>query len=506
MILLILFLGCSSDPKSMSSTSQRAPTQQAPTSLRHNDTKHPPIPANLSIWQWDAKGFVPDFGWYGEHSWSGVRMRVLGQLAIAYRLLARSHIENGSWEKGLKAYQQLEKELVSLSLEQAPFAKEIQEILLQATKRDIEIIHGITKQKPFPQTTGFSALRIRYYKLATESSPDRAEILQLQKDILHFLERQQPLNIEQFSDFTDRHRLRVQLFQQYVDVIDPIANADFRWGYWEADEIKRQALSLGLALENLGGEAWQDKAEDWRKEIARVSSNDIFTASEYSKQLQPPSIRANFSILEFGSLPTGDTLIDSAGEPGPKAIGRLEKLDVSDPHHAQWLEEQTIAIASLMKNNPPKALQQCKKAISILDDLPHGSRFYNIKQFRNACTRQFARLGLYEQALEIHQSSFPLHNQDWACPNREALLLILSAQLHLANHNLQKGREDLRKAIQQSQQFLNNVSLAEQNKLKGPVPPSFSQQRAPNRNRHNQQNETNTLRALSPSPSQPRRH
>ena len=54
--------------------------------------QHPPLPADNPAWDWDAQSFVPDFGWYGEHSWTDVRMRVVGHMSMGYRDLARIHI------------------------------------------------------------------------------------------------------------------------------------------------------------------------------------------------------------------------------------------------------------------------------------------------------------------------------------------------------------------------------------------------------------------------------
>ena len=61
------------------------------------------------------------------------------------------------------------------------------------------------------------------------------------------------------------------------------------------------------------------------------------------------------------------------------------------------------------------ALFDCQQATKKLDSYTHGSRFYNVKQFRNACVRQLAKAKSYDAAFEILQENFPLHNQDWAC-------------------------------------------------------------------------------------------
>ena len=65
--------------------------------------KHPLFPADNPAWEWDAQSFVPDFGWYGEHSWTDVRMRVVGHMAMAYRDLVGSHPPKqlGCWDSNI---------------------------------------------------------------------------------------------------------------------------------------------------------------------------------------------------------------------------------------------------------------------------------------------------------------------------------------------------------------------------------------------------------------------
>jgi hypothetical protein len=113
----------------------------------------------------------------------------------------------------------------------------------------------------------------------------------------------------------------------------------------------------------------------------------------------------------------------------------------------------------------------CSEAIQTLDAHSHGSRFYNVKQFRNACTRQLARLGHYTEALTVFENSFPLHHQDWACPNREGLLLVLIGRLEFLSGDDSKGLTTLQRSINASLLFLTQIDEAEQGLITTPKPP-----------------------------------
>ena len=72
------------------------------------------------------------------------------------------------------------------------------------------------------------------------------------------------------------------------------------------------------------------------------------------------------------------------------------------------------------------------------------------------------------------QENFPLHNQDWACPNRQGILEAIGGRLLVLDENPQ-AVEKLEDSIQTSLDFLQNVSLAEQGKLQKPKPPSMGE-------------------------------
>ena len=479
--VLTLLLACTATPEPVPSTPEAAtkPQENIQQLQAHGmeqnldqGQKHPPIPADNPIWEWDAKAFVPDFGWFGEHNWDGVRMRVMGHLAIGYRELARSYLEQEEWEKGLDEYQKLESFLNTLNFKNAKFAQEIQTSLLEAVQRDILLIQGLRDNDPLQKTLGFADLRRSYYELARAENPSLFEIKSLQDRLERHLPLRDDLDIANFKDFTDRHKLRSRLFEAYSDVLDPLSNSDARWGYWRAEEITRQALALGLALEKLGGNNWQNKTAGWTYTAPTFEdSSPIFYPSLISKNLKDLNQELLATSAEFGRLPTGDSLIDIGGQPGPFGIGSLMRLDHKDAIHSVWLEEQASLIISSLPENPAQAKTYCQRAMQELNAYTHGSRFYNVKQMRNACTRQLARAGHFAEAQEIFQTSFPLHNQDWACPNREGLLLTISGRLYLQDQQRIQGQKVLQEAIDAGLEFLVNVSKAEKGEIKEPRPP-----------------------------------
>jgi hypothetical protein len=68
--------------------------------------------------------------------------------------------------------------------------------------------------------------------------------------------------------------------------------------------------------------------------------------------------------------------------------------------------------------------------VSRIDALGHGSRYYNIKQARNEAVRRLAEGGANQASRSVVlRQSWPLHHQDWACPNRAGILRAIEARL-----------------------------------------------------------------------------
>ena len=454
--------------------------------------KHPPLPADNPAWDWDAQSFVPDFGWYGEHSWADVRMRVVGHLAMAYRDLARAHLLNVDWQNATATMQEMVQTLEGIDTKTSKHAEDIRSILLDSAKRDLLILGALQGNNDFPTTSPDALIhwRIEYWKLAQQNTPvSLQEIESCQQELATRFSTTTVSAIDDFDNFTDRHTLRSELFEAYVQSLDPLLPADLRWGYWRPAEIQRQAAALWMAFDTLklnyetpqistlpmASEWWLSDddpilQQDFHQTLSALHiQNPIFTPSVFSNRLRDQQL--DVSVEQLGRLPTGDSIIDVGGQPGPMGIGTLMKLDVSDPDHKEWLKNYSLKLNQTISSAPTQTVKICSEAIQTLDAHSHGSRFYNVKQFRNACTRQLARLGHYTEALTVFESSFPLHHQDWACPNREGLLLVLMGRLEFLSGDDSKGLTTLQRSIKASLLFLTQVDEAEQGLITTPKPP-----------------------------------
>ncbi len=215
------------------------------------------------------------------------------------------------------------------------------------------------------------------------------------------------LSLDRFEDFDDRHRLRVELYRAYLDWTDPL-RPEHVWGYWP-------------------------------------------------EAVQAP---ARFTAQGLGALPTGDSYVDTAGEPGPKGIGRLARLDVDDPVHRAWLERWAERLNNALAVDPAQVPPLVEQLVSELDAHGHGSRYYNIKAARNEAVRVLARAGAHERAVEVLRRAFPLHHQDWVCPNREGILRGLEGRLWLASGDTERAAAALDDAVVVGEAWLEQILAA----------------------------------------------
>jgi hypothetical protein len=462
--MLLFLLACSiqETPSLQQSTTQKNDT---PFENLDQGQKHPPLPIENPNWEWDPKAFVPDYGWFGEHSWMDVRMRVAGHLSAAGRDKARLYAMQKNWSMASTHYQEIATILKAIPTATTGTSKEINTLLANAAQRDAQILNSIAKNSPFLKTSGLiSPLRVEYYSLVLRYK-NGDDVAQEAKKLCTKLQKAEKdhsdLDISNFTDFHSRHALRIRLFAAYLDALDPLYISE-PWGYWTAEEIERQRTALGLACAQLGAE----KSET-EQAFTPAQGDPLLWPSQYLIQ-QKQSLDS--SIEEFGALPTGDSLIDIASSPGPKGIGDLMKWGLNDKKHTTWLSNAAQEITQAIDNTPEKSFSVYKTHISYLEKGTHGSRFYNIKQLRNATIRQLARAGKYQMAHRVLQDHFPLHNQDWACPNREGILRAIDGRLlALAENPL--AEETLNKAISLGTIFLQNVEKAEQGVLTTPKPP-----------------------------------
>ena len=437
--MLLLLLACQSpdpelQPPSLTST---APGSQQPVGpgAPHKGPggpgldqgqQHPPLPADNPAWQKDMGGFVASPQWYGEHDWEGVHMRTLGHLAVLRRDRARAFAEGGDLAAAAEEYQLLATELSTLELSDGHAPDQIRDLLQQAAERDAALCTALYKGEPLPKDqAGLYGLRVRYLELARHAAAGQ-DVTQhaqtLAEDLQAYTQAPSALEIDDFEDFDDRHELRVRLFQAALDSGDPL-HLNEPWGYWTAEESALQGRALQAAASALA------KGEPMPSDAASGEATDpMHWPDQALTQLRAP---LRFTVEGLGWLPTGDSLIDVGAQPGPQAIGTLQKWGLDDPEHRARLEQAASALNA--ESDPDKVLAQLRALSKELDAAPHGSRFYNVKQVRNEGVRVLSSQGHHAQALALLSDNFPLHHQDWACPNRQGILLILQARLeHLS--------------------------------------------------------------------------
>jgi hypothetical protein len=174
--------------------------------------------------------------------------------------------------------------------------------------------------------TGVASLRARWHALALRAG--RGEDVRADAATLATAARgvvPPDLDLDSFADFEARHRLRVLLVEAYVDAVDPLRPAE-PWGYWEPAEVTRVAETIARASEALA------------PNIAASPG-----------ALVPPTVRVAFTAEGLGALPTGDSLVDVVGFPGPRAIGSLAVLSVEDPTHRAWLDTNAARLETLQQ-------------------------------------------------------------------------------------------------------------------------------------------------------------
>lgn len=218
--------------------------------------------------------------------------------------------------------------------------------------------------------------------------------------------RQEPqLDPGGFADFQDRHALRLRLVEAALDAADPVHLPD-TWGL----AVEAQAT---------------DRVE-------------------------------GFTAARLGALPTGDSWVDVAGEPGPAAIGRLEVLGLDDPAHRRWLEARAQGLNQAMALPPPALDAALAPLLASLDATPWTSAYYNHKAAINEAIRQLGRAGRYAEAAALIDALFPLHDQDFAAPNREGALRGIQGRL-LAHAGDSRADATLIAALAAGESFLSRV-------------------------------------------------
>jgi len=465
---MLLLLACSGAPEPTLGSGEPArlaerPAEATPQGPSRGE-KNPPIPADNPAWEDDRSGFRPNHFFYGERSWADVRMRVAGQIAQVERDRARLTAMSGDPDVAGTIYTELAERLRALDLGGSEVASGVRDRLVAAADRDGRLLQGIASGS-IPEDLrslegGISGLRGRllHWSLDLAHRPNAEETRAWVVAHAAIVTKRPELKIDGFEDFDDRHQLRLRIFDAYLDGVDPIGFSD-PWGYWEDREIQRQLEALlqvarmvaPLKAEGgqLKGEIPPLKATRWWQRPSVVASHLVATGHS-----------AGFTVAGLGSLPTGDSLIDVTGEPGPMAIGKLVRLGLDDAAHAEWLRLESAALNQALIIDPSTVPGRLRKTTAALDAHGHGSRYYNIKAARNETVRHLARKRQFLVARDVLLTHRPLHHQDWACPNREGILLAIEGRL-LASAGDARAAGVLGRARQAAETFLTDVDRAE---------------------------------------------
>lgn len=390
--------------------------------------QHPPIPANSPAWRHDPGGFVPDHNFYGERSWDGVRMRVAGHIAVIERDRARLAAQSSS--QGLAAagvYRSLADALGAMIPRSGGPETEIPTLARNAALRDAALLEGA----PLAGVEGVAGIRASLHRHQKAGTMNAEVARQLRLELASVVSKLNFPDIDAFADFDDRHAMRVKLWALYLDAVDPVEFSD-PWGYFDAAAHARMVQLLDVKIARAGG----------------------------LKASEPVAVSGRFTVDGTGGMPTGDSLIDVAGQPGPRAIGTLEKLGLDDPKHRQWVEDTAFVLNAKLAEQPGGILSVLHTRTAHLDGMGHGSRYYNIKQLRNEAVRQLARSGHYTVAKQALEMNFPLHHQDWECPNRTGILMAINGRLAaLARQGT--AADTLKRARGATDEFLQQVDAAQ---------------------------------------------
>ena len=254
--------------------------------------KHPPIPADSPAWRHDPGGFVPDFNFYGERSWDDVRMRVAGHIAVIERDRARLVASTGQYEQAARIYSELAKTLTAMIPAKGGASVAIPSLARDAALRDAALMRGLQAGNVPTSDSGIAGIRSHFlsHRRSGTLTPEVAKEL---RSSLSAVAEQTPVPaIDGFEDFDDRHALRVRLWELYLDGVDPIEIHE-PWGYFDGLARSTSVARLDAEIASAGGLPVPSK----------------------------PSAVAQFTLEGAGGMPTGDSLIDVGGQPGPKAIG-----------------------------------------------------------------------------------------------------------------------------------------------------------------------------------------
>lgn len=386
----------------------------------------PVIPAHQESWERDPPEFVADPAFYGEASWDDVRGRVIQHQATVWRDRARLRAMAGDLGGCADLYDQgaaaLAEHPAKTGVGGALYAR-----YLAALQRDAALARALAEGRAPPVPEGGLA-RLRARMLAGAAP----EALRAEAAALSF----PALDRSSYADFQDRHALRLALVDAALDATDPFVLPDL-WGPWEP--ALRQASADAIVA-------------------AATGPNDLPLHQRAARHM-PASI-ARFTVEGLGDLPTGDTWIDTAGEPGPSAIGRLEVLSLDDPEQRARLERAASELQSTLERDPREIPRTLAPLLAFYAGTPYTSAYYNQKAARDEAIRQLARARAYAVAATLIDAQLPLHRQDYACPNRAGILRGIQGRL-LGLAGASDADLTMRHALLEGERFLSRIDAAE---------------------------------------------
>jgi hypothetical protein len=419
-IAITFLISCSnSDPANLEQVGNPPPENMMEEQA---GVQHPPIPPDNPAWENLSDRFHNSPQYYGEFNWEGVAMRVLGHMAHAYRDLAQWQAMQGDLSGAAELYSELAERLSGIPLQEAGDSDRIRDLYVTAAVRDAALVSGSEADVEVGPVAG-----LRRELIFAETGSQRLEVATRGISLM-----ESPpwagVDIASFADFEHRHALRVTLTELALDAVDPFTLGG-SWGYWTPSQSTSAVMAIVAA------------AEQGRQSVNSSTSNG----------------EARFSASDLGWLPTGDIYIDTAGEPGPMAIGTLQRLGLDDPEYRSRLDTWSNELNQSLSSGNPEALpEQIASIVEELNQYSHGSRFYNIKQVINSGVRQAAIGGHFGVALEIMQQHRPLHAQDWACPNRLGIQYGIEGRLQLLAGD-ESGVSTLRMAITEGERWLGLI-------------------------------------------------
>ena len=130
---------------------------------------------------------------------------------------------------------------------------------------------------------------------------------------------------------------------------------------------------------------------------------------------------------------------------------------MDDPAHRPRLEEAVRTLDAALAADPATVQPALDAFLAELDAHGHGSRYYNMKQARNEGVRVLTRRGRPDLAARVLEGAFPLHKQDWACPNRAGILHVIEGRLRAEAGDRAGAEAAFARALEEADTFLAAV-------------------------------------------------